>query len=71
MLYVPDVDATVATAIAAGAKVGRQVENQFYGDRMGTIEDPFGHRWYVATHVEDVPPEEMARRAADAMQKSG
>jgi len=71
MLYVPDVDATVATAIAGGAKVVRQVENQFYGDRMGTIEDPFGHRWYVATHVEDVPPEEMARRAADAMQKSG
>ena len=71
MLYVPDVDATVATAIAAGAKVVRQVENQFYGDRMGTIEDPFGHRWYVATHVEDVPPEEMARRVADAMQKSG
>jgi len=71
MLYVPDVDATVATAIAGGAKVVRQVENQFYGDRMGTIEDPFGHRWYVATHVEDVPPEEMARRVADAMQKSG
>jgi len=71
MLYVPDVDATVATAIAGGAKVVRQVENQFYGDRMGTIEDPFGHRWYVATHVEDVPPEEMAKRAADAMGKSG
>ena len=71
MLYVPDVDATVASAIAGGAKVVRQVENQFYGDRTGTIEDPFGHRWYVATHVEDVPPEEMARRAADAMQKSG
>jgi PhnB protein len=71
MLYVPDVDATVATAIAGGAKVVRKVENQFYGDRMGTIDDPFGHRWYVATHVEDVPPEEMAKRAADAMGKSG
>jgi PhnB protein len=71
MLYVPDVDATVATAIAGGAKIVRKVENQFYGDRMGTIEDPFGHRWYVATHVEDVPPEEMAKRAADAMSKSG
>jgi len=71
MLYVPDVDATVATAIAGGGKVVRQVENQFYGDRMGTIEDPFGHRWHVATHVEDVPPEEMAKRAADAMRKSG
>ena len=69
-LYVPDVDATVATAVAGGAKVVRPVENQFYGDRMGTIDDPFGHRWYVATHVEDVPPAEMAKRAADAMRKS-
>ena len=64
MVYVPDVDATVAKATAAGAKVVRKVENQFYGDRMGTIEDPFGHRWHVATHVEDVSPEEMAKRAA-------
>ena len=72
MVYVPDVDATVKTALAAGAKTVRPVENQFYGDRMGTIEDPFGHRWYVATHVEDVPPEEMAKRAAAAMgKKSG
>jgi PhnB protein len=70
MVYVPDVDATVKTAIAGGAKVVRQVENQFYGDRMGTIEDPFGHHWYVATHIEDVPPEEMAKRAAAAMGKS-
>lgn len=71
MVYVPDVDATVTTALAGGAKVVRPVENQFYGDRMGTIEDPFGHRWYVATHVEDVPPEEMAKRAAAAMGKAG
>jgi PhnB protein len=70
MVYVPNVDDTVKTASAAGAKIVRQVENQFYGDRMGTIEDPFGHRWYVATHVEDVPPEEMAKRAAAAMGKS-
>jgi PhnB protein len=70
MIYVPNVDDTVKTASAAGAKIVRQVENQFYGDRMGTIEDPFGHRWYVATHVEDVPPEEMAKRAAAAMAKS-
>jgi len=70
MVYVPDVDATVKTAIAGGAKVVRQVENQFYGDRMGTIEDPFGHQWYVATHVEDVPPEEMAKRAAAMGKKS-
>jgi PhnB protein len=69
LVYVPDVDATVKTAIAAGAKVVRPVENQFYGDRMGTIEDPFGHQWSVATHVEDVPPEEMAKRAAAAMGK--
>ncbi len=69
LVYVPDVDATVKTAIAGGAKVVRPVENQFYGDRMGTIEDPFGHQWSVATHVEDVPPEEMAKRAADAMGK--
>ncbi len=57
------------TAIAGGAKVIRPVENQFYGDRMGTIEDPFGHQWSVSTHVEDVPPEEMAKRAAAAMGK--
>jgi PhnB protein len=67
MVYVPNVDETVKTAIASGATVVRPVENQFYGDRMGTLEDPFGHRWYVATHVEDVPPDEMARRAAAAM----
>ncbi|HSC27502.1 MAG TPA: VOC family protein [Vicinamibacterales bacterium] len=70
MVYVPNVDDTVKSASAAGAKIVRQVENQFYGDRMGTIEDPFGHRWYVATHVEDVPPGEMAKRAAAAMGKS-
>jgi PhnB protein len=70
MVYVPDVDATVQTAVAAGAKVVRKVENQFYGDRMGTLEDPFGHQWHVATHVEDVPPAEMAKRAAAAMGKS-
>ena len=67
LVYVPDVDATVKTAIAGGAKVIRPVENQFYGDRMGTIEDPFGHQWSVATHVEDVPPEEMAKRAEAAI----
>ena len=69
LVYVPDVDTTVKTAIAAGAKVVRPVENQFYGDRMGAIEDPFGHQWSVSTHVEDVPPEEMAKRAAAAMGK--
>jgi PhnB protein len=69
MLYVPDVDATVKNAVAAGAKVIRPVEDKFYGDRTGTIEDPFGHHWHVGTHKEDVPPDELARRAA-ALAKS-
>lgn len=64
MLYVEDVDETVARAVAAGAKVTRPVENKFYGDRMGELTDPFGHRWYLGTHVEDVSPEEIGRRAA-------
>ncbi len=62
-LYVEDVDATVARAVAAGARLTRPVENQFYGDRNGGLTDPFGHVWLVATHVEDVPPEELRRRA--------
>jgi PhnB protein len=69
-LYIPDVDAVVARAVAAGARLVHPVENKFYGDRMGTIEDPFGHKWYVTTHVEDVPHDEIARRAA-AMAKGG
>jgi len=68
-LYVADVDTVTATAIAAGAKLKRPVENQFYGDRLGTLEDPFGHIWHVSTHVEDVSREEIGRRAAAAMQK--
>lgn len=70
VLYVADVDATVKTAVAAGARLVRPVEDKFYGDRSGTIEDPFGHQWHVSTHVEDVPPDEMERRAAAAMGKS-
>jgi PhnB protein len=66
-VYVEDVDAVFNRAVAAGAKSLRAVENQFYGDRSGQFEDPFGHRWSVATHVEDVSPDEMARRAATAM----
>jgi len=66
MLYVEDVDATVKRAIDAGAKPTRPVENQFYGDRSGGIIDPFGHSWWVATHVEDVPPAELERRAKAA-----
>jgi PhnB protein len=63
VLYVEDVDTVFKRAVEAGAESRRPVENQFYGDRMGTLEDPFGHVWSVATHVEDVPPEEMQRRA--------
>ena len=61
-LYVPDVDAAFARAIAAGATVRRPVADQFYGDRTGTLTDPFGHVWSLATHVEDVPHEEINRR---------
>jgi PhnB protein len=64
MLYVPDVDKVVERAVKAGAKVERPVADQFYGDRSGTIHDPFGHVWTVLTHKEDVSPEEMQRRAA-------
>ena len=70
LLYVENADETVKRAVAAGGKVVRPVENQFYGDRMGGVEDPFGHLWYVATHVEDVSPEEMKRRMA-AMAPAG
>ena len=66
VLYVEDVDATVTRAVEAGAKLTRPVANQFYGDRTGGVEDPFGHAWYVATHVEDVSEEEMKKRAAAA-----
>jgi PhnB protein len=66
-VYVEDSDATFERAIEAGAKQLRAVEDQFYGDRSGRFEDPFGHRWDVATHVEDVPEEEMAKRAQAAM----
>ena len=69
-LYVKDVDATVEKALAAGATLKRPLQNQFYGDRTATVEDPFGHVWYVATHVEDVPPKEIARRAAEEMKKT-
>jgi len=69
-VYVADVDAAVAKAIAAGANLVRPVKEQFYGDRTGGIIDPFGHIWSVATHVEDVSPEEMQKRAAAAMSQS-
>ncbi len=69
MIYVPDVDATVARAAAAGAKITKPVQDQFYGDRSGTIEDPFGHTWHVATHTEDLSEAELRRRADEAMKK--
>jgi PhnB protein len=63
-LYVEDVDAIVPKAVAAGAKVTRPVADQFYGDRGGQLQDPFGHKWYVSTHKEDVSPEELKKRIA-------
>ena len=64
LLYVQDVDAITAQAVAAGAKITRPIKDQFYGDRTGGVEDPFGHQWYLATHIEDVPLDEMKRRMA-------
>ncbi len=64
MIYVPDVDAVHQAALDAGATSVREPENQFYGDRSATVKDPWGHSWTLATHVEDVSPEEMERRMA-------
>jgi PhnB protein len=64
VLYVEDVDAVYARAVEAGAKATRPVADQFYGDRSGGVEDPFGYTWWIATHIEDVSHEEMQRRAA-------
>jgi PhnB protein len=66
-MYVEDVDAVVKQAVQAGATILMEVSDQFWGDRFGTVADPFGHSWSIATHVEDVPPEEMAERAKAAM----
>jgi PhnB protein len=66
MIYVEDVDTVFNRAVAAGASVKEAVSDKFYGDRMGTLTDPFGHRWHVATHKEDVSVEEMERRAKAA-----
>lgn len=63
-LYVEDADAMVSQAVAAGAKLLRPVQDEFYGDRAGKLEDPFGHVWFIATHKEDVSPEEMQKRFA-------
>jgi PhnB protein len=66
-VYVEDVDRCYARALEKGAEGRREPENKFYGDRGAEFEDPFGHRWSIATHVEDVPAEEMEKRAAEAM----
>ena len=64
LLYVEDVDRVFNQALAAGAKATRPLEDKFYGDRMGEVTDPYGHRWYISTHKEDVSPEEMKKRTA-------
>jgi len=61
-LYIPDVDRVVERAVAEGAKIIKPIQNQFYGDRSGFVQDPFGHFWGIATHVEDVSPQEMEER---------
>jgi PhnB protein len=68
-LYLADCDAVFNRAVAAGAKVRRPLTTQFYGDRSGTVEDPFGQVWTVSTHVEDVPPDEMRRRMEEFSKK--
>jgi len=68
MLYIDRVDEVFNRAVASGAKELQPLKNQFYGDLSGTLQDPFGHTWTVATHVEDVPPDEMRRRAEKFMQ---
>ena len=67
-LYIPDVDRVIERAVDEGAKVLKPVQDQFYGDRTGFIQDPFGHLWGVATHIEDVAPKELAERARKVMQ---
>ena len=67
LLYVKDVDAYFQKAVSAGAKVMRPVKDQFYGDRTGTLVDPYGHVWSIATHIEDVTPEEISRRFESSM----
>jgi len=67
VMYVEDVDAVVTKAVDEGATIIEDVEDKFWGDRFGTIKDPFGHVWSIGTHVEDVSPQEMAERAKSAM----
>jgi PhnB protein len=71
MLYVEDADALTAQAVAAGAKVLQPIEDKFYGDRSATVADPYGHKWTISTHKEDVPMAEMQRRMQAMAQKAG
>ncbi len=70
VFYVNDVDSAYKRAVDAGARVHEPLENKFYGDRMGSVTDPFGHTWHLATHIEDVSPEEMQRRGAELAARS-
>ncbi len=70
-LYVQSADAVAKKATAAGAKLLRPVADQFYGDRSGSLEDPFGHVWHVPTHVRDIPPRELKKRAAELAASAG
>jgi PhnB protein len=70
LIYVDDCDAVYDRAVKAGAHPARPLQNMFYGDRSGTIRDPFGHQWYISTHIEDVAPDELMRRARAAMQQT-
>lgn len=69
-VYVPDVDATWRRALAAGAIAEREPADRFYGDRQGGVHDKWGNRWSIATHIEDNPPDELKRRAEQAMQQA-
>jgi PhnB protein len=71
MLYVDDADAVAKRAVEAGATMTMPVADQFYGDRCGNIKDPFGHKWSIATHVEDVEPQELERRAKEMFKQKG
>jgi len=70
LLYLENVDAVIQKAVESGAKLLRPIKDQFYGDRSGSVLDPFGHMWTVATHVEDVSPEEMRKRMTAAMSQT-
>ncbi len=65
MIYVEDVDSFTEKAVGEGLKVLRALKDHFYSDRSGTLEDPYGHKWYISTHIEDVSPEEMNKRAKE------